>query len=59
MSDYARVKSKVAEVKHQMHHRSRRNWISHKVAIRRQKVAVILVSLYVLVAIALFLRDNF
>lgn len=58
MPEYARVKSRVAEIKHYIHHRNRSKWVSHKVAMRKQKVMVILVSLYVLLAITLFLWDN-
>ncbi|MDE0632019.1 MAG: hypothetical protein OXH73_10990 [Caldilineaceae bacterium] len=59
MSDYARVKSRVAEAKHYIRHRNRSNWISHKVKMKKQTVMITLFSLYVLAAIALYLWDNF
>lgn len=54
MPEYARIKSRMSEAKRRIRRGNRSNWVSSKVARRRQKVALALISLYVLGAIALY-----
>lgn len=57
MTEYARVKSRMSEVKRRIRHGNRSNWVSSKLAQRRQKVALALISLYILIAIALYVNS--